>query len=120
MAKRARTLSRNQKNHKSIDWDDPEILWFAGEDPPSEGTIQQHSLLDVAGHLFGKKKEDVEAEWRKIVDQISSFIDTAVPTMKDFTLDEVTFQLGFSAEGHIVFIAKGGVKASISAKFKRK
>lgn len=39
---------------------------------------------------------------------------------KDYDLDEITFELGFSGEGKIVFVAKAGVTTSISAKFKRR
>jgi hypothetical protein len=38
----------------------------------------------------------------------------------DFELSEVQFQLGFSAQGTIVFIAEAGINATISATFTRK
>ena len=34
-----------------------------------------------------------------------------------FELSEVTFELGFSAEGQLGFIAKAGATASVSVKF---
>jgi hypothetical protein len=119
----ARKKVRSQKSSKeatAIRWSDPEIIWFAGEERLPEGAIEQHSLSDIAGYIFGRKKEDVEADWTKIVGQISSLISMDVPLIKEFALDEVTFQLGFSAEGHLVFVAKAGVQTTISAKFKRK
>jgi hypothetical protein len=115
-AKRATVQPRGKK---AVDWSDPEIMLFAGDEALPVGAIRQDSLSEIVGSIFGKKKEDVEAEWQKIIQQISSLINTAMPTIKNFALDEVTFQLGFSAEGHIVFVAKAGVKTTISAKFKR-
>jgi hypothetical protein len=60
------------------------------------------------------------AEWEKVAGQIRSLIDGKLPAIENFGLDEINFQLGFSAEEHIVFIAKAGVQTTISAKFKRK
>jgi hypothetical protein len=50
---------------------------------------------------------------RYLLDQVSA-------VTKDYELEEVTFELGFSAEGAIVFVAKAGVTTTISAKFQRK
>lgn len=116
MAKARKGRSRSA----SAEWSDPEIILFAGEKRLAVGELQQHSLSEAMGNLFGKKKEDVEAEWKKVVSQIGTLIDTAMPVVKNFSLDEITFELGFSAEEHIVFVAKAGVKTTISAKFKRK
>jgi hypothetical protein len=117
VAKRKRAAGRTGTD-KPIDWDNPEIMLFAGDEALPVGAIRQDSLSEIAGSIFGKKKEDVEAEWQKIIGQISALINTGLPLIKNF--DEITFQLGFSAEGHIVFVAKAGIKTTISAKFKRK
>lgn len=112
---------------EKIDWLDPEIIRFDGIGlPPEEGfqthvtTFQQPAFWQMWRPGFGRKKDEIGAEWRKIVGQISTILDSAVPVIKDFKLEEITFKLGFSAEGHIVFVAKGGLEATISAKFKRK
>jgi hypothetical protein len=47
-------------------------------------------------------------------------LDGISAAAKGYELDEITFQLGFSAEGRIVFVAKAGVTTTISAKFTRK
>lgn len=111
---------------KAAAWADPGIVWFAGEERLQTLTgfefaePEVHGLSHIFGSIFGRKKEDVEADWKKVCGQITSIIDNELPVAKDFSLDEVTFDLGFSAEGHILFIAKAGVKTSISVKFTRK
>ena len=47
-------------------------------------------------------------------------LEQAEEFTEGYELSEVQFQLGFSAEGIIVFIAQAGVSATISATFKRK
>ena len=111
---------KGSRRSETAKWSDPKIIWFAGEAELPEGAIEQHGLSDMVGDLFSKEKKDVEAELKKIVTQMSTLLNAVKPIVKDFSLDEVTFQLGFSAEGHIVFVAKAGVQTSISAKFKRK
>jgi hypothetical protein len=120
MATKSKRARKASKASKPVEWSNPEIMLFAGDEQLPLGAIEQHGLADVAGQIFGRKREEVQAEWQKIVNQISTLIDSASPLIKDFTFDEITFQLGFSAEGHIVFVAKAGVQTTISAKFKRK
>ena len=36
-----------------------------------------------------------------------------------YALEDVTFELGFSAEGKIVFVAQAGITTTISVTFKR-
>jgi len=120
MAPRQKRIAAKSGADKRIDWSDPELILFSGDGDLPVGAIRQDSLSEVAGRIFGKRRGDVEAEWQKIIAQISALINTKMPAIENFDLDEVTFQLGFSAEGHIVFVAKAGVKATISAKFKRK
>jgi hypothetical protein len=112
---------------KAAAWADPEIVWFAGEERlqtlPGIVTFAEpgvHGLSHIFGNIFGRRKEDVEADWKKVCGQITSIIDNELPVAKDFSLDEVTFDLGFSAEGHLLFIAQAGVKTSISVKFTRR
>lgn len=120
MAARPKRVATRSGTGKQTNWADPEIILFAGEEGLPVGAIRQDSLSQIAGSIFGKKTEDVEAEWLKIIGQISALINTEMPSIENFGLDEITFQLGFSAEGHIVFVAKAGITTTISAKFKRK
>jgi hypothetical protein len=99
---------------------DPDVMVFVTERELPIGGIQQHSLGAWVGNLFGRTKEEVRADWEKVLDQMRFLLDKVSTTTKDYELDELTFQLGFSAEGKIVFVAKAGVTTTISAKFKRK
>jgi hypothetical protein len=84
------------------------------------GAFEEHGLSDIAERLFGKRRVDVEADWEKVIGQLNSLIDRVAVSAKSFSLDEITFELGFSAEGQIVFVAKAGVQTTIIATFKRK
>jgi hypothetical protein len=84
------------------------------------GGIVQHSLSEWAGALFGKTKKEVKEDWEKVVAQMRFLLEEVSAATKEYELNELTFQLGFSAEGHIVFVAKAGVTTTISAKFTRK
>jgi hypothetical protein len=96
------------------------LFIFAGVAPLRSGDVKLHSLKSLGENLFGRKKEQVVADWERIVDQMQSLIDKAALTAKDFDLQEVTFELGFSAEGQIVFVAKAGIQTTIKATFKRR
>lgn len=98
----------------------PEIVLFAGDSPLAVGQSEQHGLKEFAGSVFGRSRETVQAEWNQVVDQARSFVAAAAAEAGDYALDEVTFELGFSAEGRVAFIAKGGVDATISMTFKRR
>jgi len=93
---------------------------FAGESELRVGAIEQHGLEEWWGNLFGRKKEDVRKDWEKAVGQINYLLEGVAAVTKDYELDEVTFELGFSAEGQLVFVAKAGITTTVSAKFKRK
>jgi hypothetical protein len=101
--------------------DDPDVIVFAGEEELLPGSYEEHAdLPGWLGARFGRRREEVEQDWNKVVHQMRSLLDRAVAVTQDFALDEVTFQLGFSAEGQVVFVAKAGITTTISAKFKRR
>ena len=118
MAKRRTPLKRKQPR---ADWlENPDLIIFAGEDELRPGAIEQHGLTEWAGNLFGRKKEEVKADWETVLSQMRYLLDRVSTAAKDYELSEVDFQLGFSAEGKIVFVAKAGITTTISAKFARK
>lgn len=119
MAKTTGKTSKSQAKASAL-WNNPELVVFQGEEQLPEGAVARHGLVDATANLFGRKKEAVHDEWGKVLAQMQFLLDQAVSQSKDFSLDEITFQLGFSAEGHFVFVAKAGVQTTISAKFKRK
>jgi hypothetical protein len=99
---------------------DPDVIVFAADREIPVGGAVQHSLSDWAGGLFGRTKQDVRQDWDKVVNQMQFLLEGVAAATKEYQLNELTFQLGFSAEGQVVFVAKAGVTTSITAKFVRK
>jgi hypothetical protein len=98
---------------------DPDVVVFAAEEGLPVGAAEQHGIGDWISNKFGKSKEEVKADWEKVVSQMRYLLESVQASRGDYQLAEVTFELGFSAEGQVVFIAKAGVTATISATFKR-
>lgn len=112
---------KSRKKASRPEWlRNPDLIVFAGERELPVGAIEQHGLREVVGNLFGRTKEEVRADWEKVVGQIRFLLDGVSAVTKDYELKEITFELGFSAEGKIVFVAKAGINTTVSAKFTRK
>lgn len=93
---------------------------FAGGSHLPVGAAEQHGFRERAGNLFGLGQEEVKADWARVVGQMKYLVEHVDAVTDDYELSEVQFQLGFSAQGTIVFIAQAGISATISATFKRK
>lgn len=114
------SANRATKKARHNAWlDDPNVVVFAGETELPVGAAEQHSIGSWAGTLFGRDRQDVLADWERVLQQMRFLLNTASAAAKGYTLNEITFQLGFSAEGKIVFVAKAGITTTISAKFTR-
>src|ERR1041385_966371 len=85
------------------DWiRDPDVIVFAAERAlPPVGGIVQHSLSEWAGNLFGRSKKEVKEDWEKVVTQMRFLLEEVSAATKEYELNELTFQLGFSAEGQL-------------------
>lgn len=70
--------------------------------------------------FFGRAKQDVEAEWQAMVTNVQQLLARLTTISGAYLLDDVEIELGFSAEGHLGFIAKAGATASVTLKFSRK
>jgi hypothetical protein len=99
---------------------DPEFVVFASDRPLPPGVAEEHSLGDTVGTVFARRSDALRQEWDRRVDQVRSLVEHMPLDAGEYTLDKVTFQLGFSAEGHIVFVAKGGISTTISMTFTRR
>lgn len=100
---------------------DPDVIVFSGQEEPPIGTVQLHSLGGKISDLFGRSKKDVAKELDSRLDQVRSMLERSAETDSGaFRLSEVTVELGFSAEGAIVFVAKAGVSTTIAVKFSRR
>ena len=98
---------------------DPNIVVFSGEDDPPAGTVELQSLGDKISNLFGRRTEDVAKELDGRLDQVRGMLEKADKDAGKFKLSEVTVELGFSAEGAVVFVAKAGIHTTIAVKFTR-
>jgi hypothetical protein len=117
---RASSTKRSKKTARPTWLTDPNVIVFAGERELRVGVVEEHGFADAFTDLFPLPKEEVRADWARIVGQIRFLLDGVSAATKDFALDEITFQLGFSAEGKIVFVAKAGITTTIGAKFTHK
>lgn len=100
---------------------DPEVIVFSGQDEPPVGTVQLHSLGEKISDLFGRSKKDVAKELDSRLDQVRSMLEKSAENEAGaFRLSEITVELGFSAEGAIVFVAKAGISTTIAVKFSRR
>jgi hypothetical protein len=105
----------------SPDWvNDPEVIIFAGDDPLAVGAFRPEGLGDWVGNIFGRSRDAVKADWDRVVGQMSFFLEHVTLVSDEFEMSEVTFQLGFTAEGQIAFVAKAGIQTTLTAKFTRK
>ncbi|HZU08420.1 MAG TPA: CU044_2847 family protein [Pseudacidobacterium sp.] len=101
--------------------DDPNVILFQGPKPLAKpGTVQLHSFGTVIDKIFGRKVEDVKADFDKVSDQLNTILSTAFSKVTaGMKMDEVEIALGFTAEGKLAFIAQAGVEASVKVTFKR-
>jgi hypothetical protein len=100
---------------------DPDtVLFVTGEEALAVGAIRPHGPAEAIGRLFGRSKEDVRADWERTLDQIQFLLEKVTPGAHGFELETITFELGFSAQGKVAFIAEAGITSSISATFTRK
>lgn len=70
--------------------------------------------------LFGIAREAVKADFERVMTQLQFVLDGMSQVTKNYDLDEITFELGFTAQGKVVFIAEASVAATVTATFKRR
>ena len=69
--------------------------------------------------FFTRSKEEVASEWDAMIARLQDMLGRLDVRVGEFKLNEVQFELGFSAEGHLGFIAKAGATASVTVTFAR-
>ena len=84
------------------------------------GASLEHGLTDFVGGLFARSRQDVRENWDRVEQQIRYILEHAEAGAGNFELQEVSFELGISADGQIVLVAKGDVTTTIRPTFKRK
>ena len=81
------------------------------------GTDEQYGMVH---DYFTRQKEEVGAEIDRLVTQMQDLVQRLSVRMQLFELNEVSFELGFSAEGHLGFIAKAGAHGTVQVRFARR
>jgi hypothetical protein len=96
---------------------DVDVVLFTGVPALEPGEVELQSFKE---RLFGRKLEDVQADWARVSSQVSNMVDaTAAERPKGFELETVEVSLGFTASGKLAFIAEAGVEASVAVTLKR-
>ena len=99
-----------------------ELIVFIGAGSGLSGAAPLGAEQDYGkvGDFIQRRKEDVAAEWEAISVQMKAFLERLATSVENFDLQEVVFELGFSAEGHLGFIASTGATASVRMTYQRK
>jgi hypothetical protein len=94
------------------------VMFVTAEGTPSRlGADEQYGAVR---DFFTRQKEEVGAEIDRIVTQMQDLVQRLSVRMQLFELSEVSFELGFSAEGHLGFIAKAGAHGTVHVTFARR
>ncbi|MCW3045334.1 MAG: hypothetical protein JWL57_3492 [Actinobacteria bacterium] len=96
------------------------IVFIGGGSELSGGPLGAEQDYGKVGDFIQRRKEDVAAEWEAIGVQMKAFLERVATSVENFDLHEVVFELGFSAEGHLGFIASTGAQASVQMTYRRK
>lgn len=105
---------------RAHEFDDPDFMVFVGDVTRLPGVAEDHGAVDAFRGMFTRRTVDLEEEWGKVSAQVQRLLAATKDIAGPFEMQEVTVELGFSAEGELCFIAKAGVSASVSATFKRR
>jgi hypothetical protein len=77
-------------------------------------------LGSITDKPFGRKVEDVKADFDRISDQlIHSLSSSFSKVTKGMALESVEIALGFTAEGQLACVAKAGLETTVTVKFTR-
>jgi hypothetical protein len=94
------------------------VMFVTGDGP--RGAPGTDEYYGKARDYFTRQKEEVGAEIDRIVTQMQDLVERLTVRMQLYELSEVEFELGFSAEGHLGFIAKAGAHGTVHVTFARR
>jgi hypothetical protein len=96
-----------------------DLVMFITDDGPrgAPGTDEYYGKVR---DYFTRQKEEVSTEIDRMVTQMQDLVERLSVRMQLYELSEVEFELGFSAEGHLGFIAKAGAHGTVHVKFARR
>jgi hypothetical protein len=84
------------------------------------GRVGEDEQYGKVRDYFTRSKEEIGGEIDTLVTQMQDFVQRLSVRVQLFELHEVGFELGFSAEGHLGFIAKAGAHGTVHVTFTRK
>jgi hypothetical protein len=93
---------------------------FGGSPAPEPGMPEQHTFFDPLARLFGRQVADVKQDFEVRSQQLAQVLEGLRHEVSGFELDEISIELGFSASGHLVFIAEAGINATVSVTYRRR
>jgi len=96
------------------------IVFIGGGSGLSGGPPGAEQDYGKVGDFIQRRKDDVAAEWEAIGVQMKAFLERVATSVENFDLHEAVFELGFSAEGHLGFLASTGAQASVQMTYRRK
>lgn len=93
-----------------------DIAFIGGTAPLAPG---QQADYGAVRDYFSKKREEVTQDWHRMADQLTEMVTGLTIAAGNLSVQEVEFQLGFSASGKLGFIAEAGVTGSVTVTFTR-
>lgn len=97
-----------------------EFVMFVSSGARGTGQARAEQDYGAVSDFFTRRKEEVATEWDRVVDQMQDLLEHISVHIQSFQLHQVEFELGFSAEGHLGFIAKAGANGSVRVTSQRK
>ena len=96
------------------------VMFVGGGADLNSAPVGAEQDYGKVGDFFERRAQDVVEEWDRISHQMMTLLERFTARIDTFDLEEVEFELGFSAAGHLGFIATSGAKASVRMIFRRK
>ncbi len=116
-----RTIKLDHIPFRGADIDSEDLVLFQGPAHPANPAIMHlTSFGSVLDNIFGKRVDDVKADFDRIAEQMNQILQGAFSKITgDMKMDSVEVSLGFTASGKLAFIAEAGVETSVKVTFKR-
>jgi hypothetical protein len=116
-----RTIKLDRIPFRSVDIETKDLVLFQGPaHPANQGIMHLTSFGSVLDNTFGKRVDDVKADFDRIAEQMNQILQGAFSKITgDMKMDSVEISLGFTASGKLAFIAEAGVETSVKVTFKR-
>jgi hypothetical protein len=98
---------------------DSDLVIIVGGARIPPGRIGEDHDYGALADYITRRKAEVQEDWDHMVGQLTAMAKKLAATTGKFSVQEVEFQLGFSAKGKLGFIAEAGATGSVKVKFVR-